>query len=89
MKLWLCLLHLYVQSTHTHTHTHTHTYTELGISGIDIIVADVRDQDSLNSLCARASVLINCVGPVSPAATCLASTYTTKESGLWFVMEEV
>ncbi len=36
-----------------------------GIEGVDVVVADVNDQESLEALCSRASVLINCVGPVS------------------------
>ncbi len=29
-----------------------------------MIVANVDDQDSLDEMCSRANVLINCVGPV-------------------------
>ncbi len=31
-----------------------------------MIIANVNDQESLESMCAKATVLINCVGPVSP-----------------------
>lgn len=34
-----------------------------GIEGVDVIVADVNDQASLEAMCARATVLVNCVGP--------------------------
>ena len=34
------------------------------IEGVDIIIADVNDQESLEAMCAKANVLINCVGPV-------------------------
>ena len=37
---------------------------ESGIEGIDTIVADVSDQASLEAMCSKATVLINCVGPV-------------------------
>lgn len=40
-------------------------HTASGIEGIDAIVADVSDQASLEAMCAKTSVLINCVGPVS------------------------
>ena len=36
-----------------------------GIEGVDVLVADVADQDSLDAMCAKATVIINCVGPVS------------------------
>ena len=36
-----------------------------GIEGVDVIAADVADQDSLENMCAKATVVINCVGPVS------------------------
>ena len=36
-----------------------------GIEGIDVLVADVESQDSLDAMCAKATVIINCVGPVS------------------------
>ena len=38
--------------------------TESGIEGIDTIVADVHDQTSLEAMCSKALILINCVGPV-------------------------
>ena len=37
---------------------------ESGIEGIDTVVADVSDQTSLEAMCSKAAVLINCVGPV-------------------------
>ncbi len=36
-----------------------------GVEGIDILIADVGDQDSLERMCAEADVVIDCVGPVS------------------------
>ena len=36
-----------------------------GIEGIDVLVADVADQGSLEAMCAKCTVIINCVGPVS------------------------
>ena len=39
--------------------------SESGIEGIDVVVADVNDQDSLEAMCADATVIIDCVGPVS------------------------
>lgn len=41
-----------------------------GITGVDVIVANVSDQASLETMCASTSVLINCVGPVSEVQTC-------------------
>ncbi len=32
---------------------------------MNVVVADVNDQESLEALCSRTSVVINCVGPVS------------------------
>ena len=40
-----------------------------GIEGIDLIVADVFEQESLEAMCAQATVIINCVGPVSELCT--------------------
>lgn len=34
-----------------------------GIEGIDVLVADINDQDSLERMCAEAIVVIDCVGP--------------------------
>lgn len=39
--------------------------SEVGVEGVDVLVADVSDPASLEGMCARAVVLINCVGPVS------------------------
>lgn len=36
-----------------------------GIEDVDILVADVADLGSLEAMCARCTVIINCVGPVS------------------------
>ena len=36
-----------------------------GIEDVDILVADVNDQASLEAMCATATVIIDCVGPVS------------------------
>ena len=36
-----------------------------GIEDVDVLVADVSDQSSIDAMCARASVVIDCVGPVS------------------------
>lgn len=41
-----------------------------GIDGVDVVVANVSDQASLETMCASTSVLINCVGPVSEVQTC-------------------
>ena len=30
-----------------------------------VILADVFDEDSLNSMCSKAKIVLNCVGPVS------------------------
>ena len=38
--------------------------TASGIEGIDVLVADVGDQDSLERMCSAATVVIDCVGPV-------------------------
>ena len=40
-----------------------------GLEGVDVVQADVGDQDSLETMCAKATVIINCVGPVSPVPT--------------------
>lgn len=40
-------------------------FSESNIEGIDTIVADINDQASLENMCAKATVVINCVGPVS------------------------
>ena len=37
---------------------------EVGVAGVDVLTADVGDAASLEAMCAQASVLINCVGPV-------------------------
>ncbi|KAL5467665.1 hypothetical protein EMCRGX_G031928 [Ephydatia muelleri] len=34
-----------------------------GIENVDVVVADVTDEASLEAMCARATVLLNCVGP--------------------------
>ena len=41
------------------------TSDELGkdYSGIDVIVADVKDGESLNAMCSQAKLVLNCVGP--------------------------
>ena len=31
----------------------------------EIILADVFDEDSLNAMCSKAQIILNCVGPVS------------------------
>lgn len=41
-----------------------------GIDGVDVVVANVSDQASLETMCASTSVLINCVGPVSEVQMC-------------------
>ena len=40
---------------------------ELGIEDVDIIVADVADQNSLEVMCSQTKVVIDVVGPVSEA----------------------
>ncbi len=37
---------------------------ELGIEGVDVIVADVSNEESIQAMCARTKVLIDVVGPV-------------------------
>ena len=39
-------------------------FIELGIEDVDIIVADVSDQDSIETMCGRTRVIIDVVGPV-------------------------
>lgn len=34
-------------------------------SGVDILIADVNDEESLMSMCSQAHLVLNCVGPVS------------------------
>ena len=46
--------------------------TASGIEDVDVLVADVADLGSLEAMCARCTVIINCVGPVS--ATCMVQT---------------
>lgn len=46
-----------------------------GIEGIDILVADVADQDSLEAMCAKSTVIINCVGPVSQFLVAIVDYY--------------
>ena len=71
LDLYLSYTHTHTHThTHTRTHTHTHTHTHLcykasGIEGVDVIAADVRDDDSLEEMCSKTKVLISCVGPVS------------------------
>ena len=33
-------------------------------SGIDIVMADVNDEESLKSMCSQTRMVLNCVGPV-------------------------
>jgi short subunit dehydrogenase-like uncharacterized protein len=33
-------------------------------SGIELIIADVKDGESLNAMCSQAKLVLNCVGPV-------------------------
>ena len=33
-------------------------------SGIDVIIADVKNVESLNAMCSQAKLVLNCVGPV-------------------------
>lgn len=40
-------------------------FVELGIEGVDVIVADVSDQDTLEVMCSQTKVVIDVVGPVS------------------------
>lgn len=40
-------------------------FVELGIEDAEYIIADVNIQKSLNHMCIRSHVIINCVGPVS------------------------
>ena len=35
------------------------------IQEVGIILADVEDEESLNGMCSRANIILNCVGPVS------------------------
>ena len=35
------------------------------IQDVGIIIADVGDEDSLNAMCCKAQIILNCVGPVS------------------------
>ena len=37
----------------------------MALSGVDIIIANSDDYDSLASMASQAKVLLNCVGPVS------------------------
>ena len=39
-----------------------------GIEDVEVVVADVGDDASLEEMCEKASVIINCVGPVSTKA---------------------
>ena len=39
-------------------------FIELGIEDIDIIVADICDQDSIEAMCGRTRVIVDVVGPV-------------------------
>ncbi len=41
---------------------------ESGIEGIDTILACVDDQTSLEVMCSKATVVINCVGPVKDSS---------------------
>ena len=36
----------------------------LGIKDIDVVVADVNDQESIEAMCAKTRVVVNVVGPV-------------------------
>ena len=36
----------------------------LGIKGVDVVVADVNDQESIEAMCAKTRVVVNVVGPV-------------------------
>ena len=56
-----------------------HFNSASGIEDIDVLVADVADQGSLETMCARCTVIINCVGPVS-------ATHTMVGSGRGYVM---
>ncbi|KAG4081196.1 hypothetical protein HA402_014644 [Bradysia odoriphaga] len=41
------------------------TYTGKNLDGIEVIVADVADEDSILRMCKRGRIIINCVGPYS------------------------
>lgn len=40
-------------------------HKDLGIEGIDILVADVNDEASIEAMCSKTKVLMDVVGPVS------------------------
>ena len=41
------------------------TYIELGIEDAEYVTADINAQRSLNQMCMRSTMIIDCVGPVS------------------------
>lgn len=40
-------------------------YVEKNLDGVEVIVADVGDEDSILKMCQRGRIIINCVGPYS------------------------
>ena len=59
-------------------------FIELGIEDVDIIVADVSDQDSIETMCGRTRVIIDVVGPVRK---CLCIYYVLSIHFSIFCME--
>ena len=35
------------------------------LSSVEVIVADIKNNDSIKSMCAKGRVILNCVGPVT------------------------
>ena len=51
-------------------------HAELGIEDAECISADINIQKSLNQMCARSAIIINCVGPVSDHICIVNNTHT-------------
>ena len=46
---------------------HGYVHTELGITGVDVMVADVSNEASIRAMCSKTRVVVDVVGPVSVA----------------------
>ena len=64
-QVFLCVQHRWM---HVKFENIYYQLTERGIEDAEYITADINVQKSLNQMCMRSSVIIDCVGPVSCCA---------------------
>ena len=55
-KLFLILIQVFKQ-------TNVFFFAENDLSSVEVIIADIENVDSIRSMCERARIIINCVGP--------------------------